>query len=567
MAAGEKFSGSSSKPESKDSGSGENSSKRTAPVRVPLGLSSETPVPKPETQTSKRLFDIIAEQQLQEQLRRHVPQGEDMGSDKKKSKKNKKKRAAEQAEPTEYPAEVPEPSESLSTVIEPSEEEEDKLVSEGAVEIALDDTTEKEVELSDRVKEWNRSRPKSPPTAPMSEVGQPTVLPEEVLAPEVESVSIPIEARLVEASSATAEIEPTSIPEAVTPEADEEEHAPIVAPPVFDWQPQPQIQHRAEAQPASSVPEAEPPFVVEPIETEASTSQSELPMDDDVRAPLHNPLFTQQGIDPALMHQRAGETPAVPAVAERVVHHRPSDFWPGVLVGGAVEHIRHKRRERKMEKSQKLQQSRIAQLEYTQRRTALEQQTEADERLRAENAARYEKPATAPDEYPMPFVAERNPAQLKPEQQPKQPLPEQPVAAEEVKPLEGHHIEKSTWHKIEVDDRTGRVAENTNIVYGEAFQREQRPEQLAAMQAQQEEDEREREIEALSAAGAPTLPKPQVGMPDAVPGVIPKQPQQPTTDVAPRRSSRPALIQSGADLALWGGLVLVVLAIIAALAL
>lgn len=588
MAAGEKFS-SPDKSESKDSDSGnKKSSKRTAPFRAPLFSSpAETPAPKTESQAPKRLFDIIAEQQLHEQMMHREADSEATDSDKSKKKSKKKKGEAEKAEPTQpevtESTEASELDESLDTDAELSKEEEDKPVADGAVEIALDDTTEEEIALSDRVKEWNRARPQSPPTAPMSEVGLPTVAPREVLPLEAEATEtrLPIEAEH--------EVEPVIITEPALAAAHEPvleqrveqvDEAPV-APPIFEWQPQPQLQHQAEMRPTESAPEKEP---VLPSAAESDTESSR-PLDpeavvrsDDMITPPHNPLFAQQGVDPALMQrstQEAALAPPAPAVIERTVHHRPSDFWPGVFVGGAVEHIRHKRRERKMEKSQKLQQSRIAQLEYTQRRTALEQQTESNERLRAEDAARYKKPVAEAGAFPMPssFAAERGPEQLKAEQQPKQKQlsPEQPVAAEEVKPLEGHHIEKSAWHKIEVDDRTGHVAENSNIVYGEAFQRERRPEQVAALQAQQQaEAEEQEERAALHPVGVPTLPRPQIDTPSSLPGVTPRQQahRQPTESALHRsKTPRPVLIQSGADMALWGGLVLVVLAIIAALAL
>lgn len=584
MAAGETFKGSPDKPESKDSGSGDKKgNKRTTPVRAPLGLSAETPAPQPEAQKPTRLFDIIAEQQLHEQLERQKADREILGSDKKKSKKNKKKSTAEQVEPTELtepteptqseseqPVEASELSESSDANSESHvEDDEDKPAAEGAVEIALHDDTEEEIALSDRVKEWNRSRVQSPPTAPMSEVGQPTTVSEEAPTPEAEVIEAPadvttqIETRPVAATEA----EPAIVAEAA-PEIDTEDEAPVVAPPAFDWQPQPQPRRHAETQPVSSAPE-EVPASVEVVETELEQPSPAAAEANDALTPPHNPLFTQQGIDPALMHRQTQEAqvPASPEVVERTVHHRPSDFWPGVFVGGAVEHIRHKRRERKMEKSQKLQQSRIAQLEYTQRRTALEQQTSANERMRTEAAVQHEKPTAPTEVYPMPFVAARNPEQLKAEQQPKQPSPEQPVAAEEVKPLEGHHIEKSTWHKIEVDDRTGHVAENSNIVYGEAFQRERRPEQLAALQAQQQAEADEQERAALDAAGVPTLPRPHVGNDSPTLAEQTVRPSQSTAPVQRSRVLRPAFVQSGADAALWGGLVLVVLAIIAALTL
>lgn len=590
MAIGETFKGSPDKPESEDSGKrNKKSNKRTTPVRAPLGLAAEMPAPKLETtQAPTRLFNLIAEHEhLHEQMKRRKADGESTGSDKKKPGNNQEKTPPEQTETTESSKTVspeavkttktPEGSESVDTDTETPKDDTEKPISEGAAEIALDDSLEEIIPLSDRakehIKEWNRARPQSPPRVPMSEVGQPTV------APETEIIEVPAAEMVEQAETSTAaaamsmsEAEPMIAPE-VAPDVTQKESAPVPVPPIFEWQTRSQPQASAESHPfSSSMPETAPA----PMESVDTNIEQPLPVSagsGDAPIPPHNPLFTQQGIDPTFAHNKAVEASAPQTTVERVVHHRPSDFWPGVFVGGAVEHIRHKRRERKMEKSQKLQQSRIAQLEYTQRRTALEQQSSANEQLRAEDAARYEKPVAATEVFPMAFATERGPEQPKTEQQPtpKQPSPEQPIAAEEVKPLEGHHIEKSTWHKIEVDDRTGHVAENSNIVYGEAFQRELRPEQIAAQQAQQQAEAKEQEQEeraAQATIGVPTLPRPQAGTADA------STPSKPTTrpTVAPapvqrNKVLRPAFVQSGADMALWGGLVLVVLAIIAALTL
>lgn len=591
MAAGETFKGSSDKPESQDSGrANKKSEKRTTPVRMPLvrlstGMSApkpEAPAPKPENQSPTRLLHLIAEHEhLRKQLERHEsdlentnPGKKKSNSDKKTNKNPEKKVVVEQVEETEPPkttqpevaelTKAPEASEPLDTDGESNEGEAEKPLAEDVVEIALDGSFEEVVLLSDEAKEradkWNRARAEPLPTVPMSEVGQPLTVQE---AGSIEESSETIE-QVADSPATAPEAEPAIVPD-VAPEARKREDAPVVMPPVFQWPSRPHPQARTEAQPFNSMPEPESVPVEAVVDTDIEQPLPTATSGNDALNPPHNPLFTQQGIDPVFAHKQTMEAPAPPVTVERVVHHRPSDFWPGVLVGGAIEHIRHKRRERKMEKSQKLQQSRIAQLEYTQRRTALEQQTESNNRLRAEDAARYEKPVAANEVFPMPLAAE----QLKAEQQPaaKQLSPEQPVAAEEVKPLEGHHIEKSTWHKIEVDDRTGHVAETSNIVYGEAFQRELRPEQIAAQQAQQQAEANEQERIEKNAVGVPTLPQPQVGAnTTAIPPEPTVRPAAPSAPVQRSKMLRPAL-QSSADTALWGGLVLVVLAIIAALTL
>jgi len=47
---------------------------------------------------------------------------------------------------------------------------------------------------------------------------------------------------------------------------------------------------------------------------------------------------------------------------------------------------------------------------------------------------------------------------------------------ERLQPAKDHHIEQSTWHNIEVDNKTGRAVEEPTFSYGEAFRNEQRTE-------------------------------------------------------------------------------------------
>lgn len=47
---------------------------------------------------------------------------------------------------------------------------------------------------------------------------------------------------------------------------------------------------------------------------------------------------------------------------------------------------------------------------------------------------------------------------------------------ERLQPARDHHIEQSTWHNIEVDNKTGKAVEEPTFSYGEAFKDEQRTE-------------------------------------------------------------------------------------------
>jgi hypothetical protein len=55
-----------------------------------------------------------------------------------------------------------------------------------------------------------------------------------------------------------------------------------------------------------------------------------------------------------------------------------------------------------------------------------------------------------------------------------------PKEAQEImdrlQPARDHHVEQSSWHSIEVDNKTGRAVEEPSFSYGEAFQNEQKTE-------------------------------------------------------------------------------------------
>jgi hypothetical protein len=129
----------------------------------------------------------------------------------------------------------------------------------------------------------------------------------------------------------------------------------------------------------------------------------------------------------------------------------------GLLVGGAYEHFKHKRREKKTEKRQK-QQSR--QLEEVRKDFAVREQeqakhlTERDHQYNAlekrlENSITGEKPTKSIAEAPL--LADE---------------------AEQMRIPEDHRLETSAWHSIEVDAKTGKPVENPTFQYGHEYYRE-----------------------------------------------------------------------------------------------
>ncbi len=67
----------------------------------------------------------------------------------------------------------------------------------------------------------------------------------------------------------------------------------------------------------------------------------------------------------------------------------------------------------------------------------------------------------------------------KPTPKPELPLENQPITEETYQAPVGRRIETSVWHRVEIDEKTGRAVENPELAYGEAFRREQQQERLA----------------------------------------------------------------------------------------
>lgn len=58
------------------------------------------------------------------------------------------------------------------------------------------------------------------------------------------------------------------------------------------------------------------------------------------------------------------------------------------------------------------------------------------------------------------------------------PPEEREITEETFKTAKGHHVETSTWHRIERDLKTGKIVENPDVAYGQEFQHETKQEVL-----------------------------------------------------------------------------------------
>lgn len=580
MANGEIAPSMPSSPESSDG------DKKSRAIRVPLPLrklAAEHGEPKPAAST--RILDILNEQRVREQIeasqQKATEEKTDKETDKDSKRRSKKedearKLAKDHAATTEQsespPTSIFETSSDPSAEVvdsevaseieaDPSDEvsaEQDLPLAEGAVELPLEGETE--ITLSERrVRAWNRARQQSPPTAPMSEVGQPGVLEaDETLPTEQTEVATeqPFAAELFEDTN------PSPMPLA----AEDEQALP---------------RRRARAAATAATP--------------SGTSSG--PRAASRGGSTKIPAYPGWGMPPLPPIPLEGEPDMAPTAPIHQPETRPvevqngsSDFWPGVVVGAGVEHIRHRNLEKRMDKEQDAQKERIDELEAAARRDRLEQNIAENELMRTEADARYREaasPVKAPSLPSSPVRAEQSPLipiaveqsqsqpqRLRPEAAPAPivaPETEEPEAEADSNPLERRHIETSSWHAIEVDDRTGHVAEDSHITYGEAFTQEQRAERQPKSTQQTGQEQPAQDSGAQSASGVPSLPQPWQATP--TPPVDPRMmgaPAQPSAaqrQAQRMRNSRPPLVQSGADAALWVGLIIVVTAVVVALSL
>ncbi len=143
----------------------------------------------------------------------------------------------------------------------------------------------------------------------------------------------------------------------------------------------------------------------------------------------------------------------------------------GLLVGGGIEHFRHKRREKKMEKRQQkeklVQQKRIERLEHD---YEIAKQSQQSEQARSETSLARERLATTAERTERAKeIEELKRTQERLTQQTNETRPPE----EELLPAvpKGHRIERSAWHNIEVDEH-GKAVQESAIEYGREYYKE-----------------------------------------------------------------------------------------------
>lgn len=178
----------------------------------------------------------------------------------------------------------------------------------------------------------------------------------------------------------------------------------------------------------------------------------------------------------------------------------------GLLVGGAYEHFKHKRREKraakqfeqeakKLEKQNENLQFNVG--EQAKQNTKLKEQVHETERQLSDAQEQ------TPEQTSAPLRNAERLSQLTPETRVvaaanvapgiSGPSAEVPVKKPEVLPVapeedllqipEGHHLENSAWHAIEVDNKTGKAVENPTFQYGHEYYRERAQESTPVAQS------------------------------------------------------------------------------------
>ena len=140
---------------------------------------------------------------------------------------------------------------------------------------------------------------------------------------------------------------------------------------------------------------------------------------------------------------------------------RSEGFWTGALLVGGYEHFKHRRRERRMKK------------EFARERDAQEKTVEDMkwDAIRKEQAEKWR--AAEAEKYRKPEVPQGTAQAEKSSQHPKpvESKPDQTEAEQELKVPEGHRVERSAWHAVEVDSR-GHAVEDSVIEYGSEYYKE-----------------------------------------------------------------------------------------------
>lgn len=265
--------------------------------------------------------------------------------------------------------------------------------------------------------------------------------------------------------------------DAAEADAPSEAEAPAEQAPVSSWQQLPEQQQQARHIPQGAEtpygqPAEAPSVPPEPAETRVNPMPEQVPVPA-TEVVAENPEiiqpFTGRQYNVAPYVQN-GEQVATKQDVEDAIYYATKSgqqrgLVAGLLVGAGYEHFKHRRREKKAEKRFKKQGRQLEEARQDYHFGQQEQerrQTEATARL---TAAEHRFSSASPE------VAQSVEAGKQPEKLIIR-TPEQLVLPPE------HTLQRSAWHSIEVDTRTGKAVENPTFEYGQEFHKERAKESL-----------------------------------------------------------------------------------------
>jgi hypothetical protein len=280
--------------------------------------------------------------------------------------------------------------------------------------------------------------------------------------------------------------------------------------------------------------------------------------------------------------------------------HNGQAILAGILVGGLIEHIRHKRREKRMEKAhtkevkelgkaqeatrEQLRRQEIKGEETARKKTALERQMERLQKAPTELIPlAAPSPETAPIESHILTASKAEKtakveSAIRPAERPKveKELSEAETAIKKAQEaVERAHqnielppelppdrkVETSAWHRIEIDKKTGNAVKDPTLEYGEEYHHEQHQEQLRKA-ADTESSSGNKLLEQYSPFQ--TLPLPANTEDSKVKKALP-QGKLPLRDQATQTAKDFMQNANPVDIGLWVVLIIVIMLIIAVL--
>lgn len=262
-----------------------------------------------------------------------------------------------------------------------------------------------------------------------------------------------------------------------------------------------------------TVPEVPPPFIFNlPPSVAAEREEIADPQLDSTdawqdRLPT-NPTFAGEAmVDPSLRRAAVSTEQAEPVITPEQAHNQSyraekRGLGRGVVSGGLMGWWLGLRSKRAMEremndqlegheraieglktelvKQQDLTEQRLGAAKRTQEQLRRLTERNWEQKLRTKTDAKPEAFKSPVEQNPG-YEPAKQPEKITPviEKRPEKHVEEKPEQIDAYLPPEGRHFEASAWHKIEVDDKTGRAVEAPSIEYGKAFVQEQQQERLA----------------------------------------------------------------------------------------